>query len=156
MSTRVAPRTRPDTAPHRAQRTGAVVVTVVSGLIAVVLIAAFVGWSNQYLPVVYNADETSTSAHFAPGFIATGALEAGGLVLAATIALIAGLIVASGEKAYRLGITGQLLRVAAAACVAAAIPVGILYAFFAVVPLFFAGVAVAGIAVIDGRRKSSS
>lgn len=152
MNIRVARRTRPDTAPHAS----VVVVTVASGLAAVFQITAFVIWSNEYLPVVYNAEETSTSAHFAPGFIAMGILQAGGLVLTATIALVAGLIAVTGERVYRLATTGQLFMVAAAACVAAAIPVGILYAFFALVPLFFAGVAIAAASVADRRGKPSA
>lgn len=157
MNTQLPPKAQPDTATHVARRTGAVaVLMVVSGLIAVLLIAALIIWRNQYLPVVFNAAETSTTPYFPPGFIAMGALEAVGLVLATTIALVTGLIVRTGGSAYRVGVVAQLFRVAAAALVAVAIPVAILYAFVAVAPLFLAAIAAAVAAAIGGRDKQSA
>lgn len=156
MNTQLPPKAQPETATHVARRTRAVAVLMaVSGLIAVLLIAALVIWRNQYLPVVYNAAETSTTPYFAPGFLAMGFLEAVGLVLAATIALVAGLIVRTGESAYRAGLAAQLFRVTAAALVAVAIPVGILYAFVAFIPLFLAAIAAAVAAAVGGGGTSS-
>jgi hypothetical protein len=142
QNTRPSPKTPAGPSLNAARRhTGAAAVAATSGLTAALLTASFVIWTNQYQPVVYNTDETSTTPHFATGFIATGVLDAAALVLAATTAIVAGLITMTNERIHQVGVLPRLLTVTAAALIAAAIPIGILHPFLAIVPLFFAAVA---------------
>lgn len=122
---------------------GAVATAVASGLTTVLLIASFVVWSNRYLPVVYNADETSTTPHFPAGFMATGILEAAALILSATITLVVGTLAVSPALLFQAGPVARLSGVGVAALLAVAIPVVILRSGLAVVPLIFAAVLIA-------------
>lgn len=101
---------------------------------AILLATVFIPWGNRYEAIGYRAMETSTTALYPHGFVATGTLIGVALVLVTAVALLTITAAIAGSRAQVLSGRDLTFAAIAALLIATVLPASVLEGFFGVVP----------------------